>query len=130
MTPEEIRKKLNIKSLKTIYSWKANEHWDDVVKKFSPIQLVTDMQSGLYAEIQKAINDQKLTDPKVADALYKVSAVMEKLVPQKVMLANIMAMLEYQSNWIKKNCSPKFALEWAKNLPEMADQMRAFYGTD
>ncbi len=112
----------------TLYRWKIKYKWDAALQAGGTINLVSEMQKAFYNKVQEAITEGKLTDPGTADSLYKTSKLMEKLLPKKMMLANIFNMLEdiisYSKSYIDDD---KFIDLLGKYLPEIADFLRNKY---
>jgi hypothetical protein len=112
---------------KTLYRWKHQYKWDSAVGS-GTINLVGEMQKAFYNKVQEAIQNGSLTDPSTADSLYKTSKLMEKLLPKKMMLANIFSMLEdiisYTRTYIEDD---RFIEALGKYLPEIADFLRKKY---
>ena len=113
---------------KTLYNWKERYEWNETIRGTSNIALAMNMQKQFLESVQQAIKDKKLTDPSVADALYKTSKLMEKLLPQKIMLANIFNLMEDISIYIRTYVrNDRFKDDWTKYLPEIADHLRRKY---
>ncbi|HOD52923.1 MAG TPA: hypothetical protein PKJ08_00210 [Candidatus Cloacimonadota bacterium] len=123
---EDIANLLKI-PVKTVYAWKRKGEWDKALRSTGNIGMAMEMQKAFEQEVQKAIEEKRLTDPATADALYKTSKLMEKLLPKKIMLANIFNMLEDVTNYIKTIGNDKFLTEWVKYLPEISDFLRKKY---
>ena len=123
---EEIAAIVNV-SVKSIYRWKQQDEWDKSLKSSGNIGIAIEMDKAFKDRIAQAISNGTLTEPSVADALYKTSKLMEKLLPKKIMLANIFNMLEDTTNYIKTIGNDKFLSDWARHLPEIADFLRKKY---
>jgi len=125
----DISNLLNIPE-KTLYRWKHQYNWDSAVGS-GTINLVGEMQKAFYGKVQEAIQNGKLTDPSTADSLYKTSKLMEKLLPKKMMLANIFNMMDdivaYSKSYIEDDV---FIERLGKYLPEIADHLRKKYSED
>ncbi len=113
---------------KTIYKWKKQFLWDDYLKTAGNVGMAMELQNAFAEEIQIAIAEKKLTDPATADALYKTSKMLEKLLPKKIMLANIFNLLEDIVIYTKNNIQDdKFVNSLSKYIPEIADFLRRKY---
>lgn len=123
---EDIAKIMKI-PLKTVYAWKKKGEWDKALRSTGNIGMAMEMQKAFEEEIQQAITEKRLTDPSTADALYKTSKLMEKLLPKKIMLANIFNLLEDVTNYVKTVGNDKFLNDWIKYLPEVSDFLRKKY---
>ena len=98
---KEIEKVTGI-SKSTLDKWKAAENWDSEVTVYSTLQLANDMQTEFRKEVYKAMKEGKLTDSKTADALNKVAGIMDRLIPEKVLLANLMRMLKDETEFFQR----------------------------
>ena len=123
---KEIAKILNIPT-KTLYKWKLSDEWDNALKQAGNVGMALELQKQFMEEVKNAIDENRLAEPKTADALYKTSKLMEKLLPKKVMLANIYNMLEDITNYIKTLGNDKFMNYWTTFLPEISDFLRKKY---
>jgi len=111
----------------TVYRWKALDAWDSVLKQTGSIGISAEAHKGFIEEVQRAIEAKKLTDPDTVNNLVKLSKLMEKLLPKKVMLANIFAMLEDITHYLQTIGDDKLVALWAKHLTEIADFLRKKY---
>jgi hypothetical protein len=127
---EEISKIISV-PLKTLYGWRKKNNWDDAITYGGTINLVAEMQKAFAEAVKKAIESDTLTSPAVADSLYKTSKLMEKLLPKKMMLANIFNMFEdivmYAKTYIDND---RFIDDLTKYLPEIADFLRKKYSEE
>ncbi len=114
----------------TIEKWKRNEDWDSEFTQYSAHQLAEDMQKEFYLGVKKAIKEGKLTDPGTADALLKSSQLMAKVIPEKVLLSNLMKMLKDQTEYFQRFADDDFVLEWGKHLQGLSEFLRKRYGTE
>ena len=112
---------------KTLYKWKHEGEWDSSLKQSGTIGMAIELQKCLIKSIQDAIENQTLTDPATSDALYKSLKLMEKLLPKKVMLANIFNMIADITNYLKTFGNDSFLTEWMRLLPEISDFLRKKY---
>ena len=129
-TIEQIANILRI-SWRTIIRWKKEDNWEIDSKKASNIGIVIEMQKALYQAITQAIRENNLTDPSVVDAIYKTSKMIEKMLPKKMMLANIFNMLEDIVTYINSYVDDdKFSSGFAKYLPEISEFLRKKYADE
>jgi hypothetical protein len=112
---------------KTLQRWKAEDSWDDALKQSGNIGLQMALQQNFITAIQEAIKNNSLSDPSTADSLYKLSKLMDKMLPQKTLLSNIFNMLESTTNYIRTLKDEKFINDWVKYLPEISDYLRKKY---
>ena len=126
-TVEEIASILRI-PWRTLMRWKKLYKWEDDCKTASNIGLAMEMQKAFFERIQKAIHEDKLTEPAVADSLYKTAKLMEKLLPKKIMLANIYNLLQDIVGYINAYVEDDvFANAFARYLPEISEYLRKKY---
>jgi transposase-like protein len=117
-------------SQQTIYAWKKKHEWDKAIRASGTIGLTIEMTKSLFSEMNKAMKEGKLTDPKTADALAKISKIAEKLSPEKMMLSNIFNMLEDITHCIQNKIRDEdFLMLWGKYLREISDDLRRKYAS-
>lgn len=117
-------------SQQTIYAWKKKHEWDKAIRASGTIGLTIEMTKSLFSEMNKAMKEGKLTDPKTADALAKISKIAEKLSPEKMMLSNIFNMLEDITHCIQNKIGDEdFLMLWGKYVREIADDLRRKYAS-
>ena len=112
---------------KTLHRWKYLGEWDNALRSAGSVGMAIELQKSLMDEVKIAIDEKRLTDPATADALYKTFRLMEKLMPKKVMLANIFNLLQDITNYLKNLGNDKFLTEWVRHLPEISDFLRKKY---
>ena len=91
-TLEEIAKITTVPE-RTLMRWRKEHKWEDAEKSASPLGLVYKLQKAFNETLNKALDEDKLGDPKVADTLVKLASIMERTIPRKMMLVNILNML-------------------------------------
>jgi transposase len=124
---QQISDVLNI-NLKTIYIWRTKYGWDKVIRDSGNIGLAMELQKSFTESIQKAIKEGKLTDPATADALWKTSKLMEKLLPEKILLSNIYNFLEDVVNFAREQVDDDaFKNGLTRYLPEIAEHLKRKY---
>lgn len=111
-----------------IYRWRKKYNWDKYIQQGGNISLAMELQKQYYEELQKAIDEKKLTDPKTADSLIKMANVLEKLMPKKTLLANIFIFMEETVNYFSGHIEDEnFIKKFQKYIPELSDHLRKKY---
>lgn len=116
---------------KTVYNWVKRHGWDEDIRNGGNVSLFLEMQKQFQAAIQKALNEEKFADPSTADALWKTAKIMERLMPEKMMLSNIFKFLEDLTTFfVAKIESPEFMEQYQSVLPDLGDWLRKKYTND
>lgn len=112
----------------TLYKWKTTYEWDKDIANGGNVSLYMNMQRQFTAAIQKAIDEGKLADPSTADSLWKTAKLMDRLMPEKVLLSNIFSFLEDLTGFFVANVgAPEFMEIYQQLLPKLADFLRGKY---
>lgn len=124
---DQIAELLNI-PLKTLYNWKKKFNWDNDIRVGGSLSLYLEMQQQLVEAIKDALANGTLTDPATTDSLWKLEKLIEKRMPQRVMLSNIYSFVEDTVNYFI-NCgeSNEFLTKIHEHLPQLADYLRKKY---
>jgi hypothetical protein len=92
------------------------------------VSLWLNMQKQFAAAVAKAIDEGNLADPSTADALWKTAKLMDRLMPEKVLLSNIFRFLEDLTNFFVAQVEDAHFMEvFQKCLPKLADFLRNKY---
>lgn len=125
-TPE-IEKILNIPE-RTLMRWKKDGDWEQSERNSSPIALAYQLQEAFNRKLQQVLDNDELADPKVADSMIKLSKIMERTLPKKIMLANILNMLTDLVNYFKTHLDDEaFVEQFSTYIPEIAEFLKAKY---
>jgi len=126
-TIPEISNMMNVPE-STLARWKQQDRWEEEEKSASPLGLVYKLQIAFNNTLEKAISEDKLGDPAIADTLTKLAALMEKVIPKRMMLANILNMLTdvvlYLQNHVEDD---DFKDKFAAYIPEIAEFLKNKY---
>lgn len=115
----------------TLHKWKVKFDWDKDISNGGNVSLYMNMQSQFTVAIQKAIDEGKLADPSTADSLWKTAKLMDRLMPEKVLLSNIFSFLEDLTSFFVANvASPEFMEIYQGFLPKLADFLRVKYSNE
>jgi transposase-like protein len=115
----------------TIYKWQRREQWDKDVADAGNVSLWLNMQKQFAQAVKTAIDENKLTDPSTADSLWKTAKLMDRLMPEKVMLSNIFNFLEDITRFFATVAGDTEFLERFQDLlPDLADHLRQKYTTE
>lgn len=115
----------------TIYKWQRREQWDKDVADGGNVSLWLNMQKQFAQAVKTAIDENKLTDPSTADSLWKTAKLMDRLMPEKVMLSNIFNFLEDITRFFATVAGDTEFLERFQDLlPDLADHLRQKYTTE
>jgi len=124
---EQISKLLDI-PLKTCYNWRNKYKWDDDIRNGGGLSLYLEMQQQLVEGIKEALAGKKLTDPATTDSLWKLEKLIEKRMPQRVMLSNIFKFVEDMVNYfVGSQESQEFMEKLHEHVPKFADYLRKKY---
>ena len=127
--PLEISKILSIPE-RTIQRWKNKNDWEKEEKSASSLNLVYQLQSAFNKKLQEALDNEELGDPSVADTLVKLAAIMEKTIPKRMMLANILNMLTDVVLYFKNHVDDDVFVEnFSTYIPELADFLKNKYAS-
>lgn len=113
---------------KTVWNWAKKFGWDEDIRSGGNVSLFLEMQKQFQSAIKHAIDQDKFADPSTADALWKTAKIMEKMMPERMMLSNIFKFLEDLTNFYVANVeSPEFMEIYQAQLPKLADWLRNKY---
>jgi hypothetical protein len=113
---------------KTVWNWVRKFEWDKDIQNGGTVSLWLEMQKQFQAQIKLALEQDRFADPATADALLKTSKLMEKMMPQKMLLSNIFKFLEDMTNFfVAQVANPEFMEIYQEKLPALADWLRAKY---
>ena len=113
---------------KTVWNWAKKFGWDEDIRSGGNVSLFLEMQKQFQSAIKRAIDQDKFADPSTADALWKTAKIMEKMMPERMMLSNIFKFLEDLTNFYVANVeSPEFMEIYQAQLPKLADWLRNKY---
>ena len=126
-TLDQISKLLDI-PLKTMYNWQKKYKWDEDIKSGGGLSLYLEMQQQLVAAIKDALANKTLTDPATTDSLWKLEKLIEKRMPQRVMLSNIFKFVEDTVHYfIESGEDNDFMGKIHGHIPKLADYLRKKY---
>jgi len=126
-TIPEVTKILDIPE-RTIMRWKKKYKWEDSEKSVSPLALVYQLQEAFNNKLQEALNDDTLGNPAVADSLVKLAKIMDRTIPKKIMLANILNMLTDVTAYFRNHVEDDaFIDQFSRYIPEIADFLKNKY---
>ena len=130
-TVEEICNVMNIPN-RTVWNWKIKGQWDkELAENNGNVSLFLEMQRQFATAIKNAINDNKLADPATADALWKTAKLMDRLLPEKMLLANLFSFLEDMTNYFVNNVMDvEFMDKFKEHIKPLSDHLRAKYTKD
>lgn len=129
-TIEEISRVMNLPN-RTVWNWKQKGLWDKELSDSGFVSMFLEMQKQFTEAIKDAIKDKKLADPATADALWKTAKLMDRLLPEKMLLANLFSFLEDMTNYFMNNeTSPEFLDKFRQHLKPLSDCLRAKYTKD
>ena len=115
----------------TIHKWKVKFEWDKEICSGGNVSLYLNMQKQFSDAVELAIAQNKLADPSTADALWKTAKLMDRLMPEKVLLSNISNFLEDTTRFFVANVSnPDFIEVYQEFLPKLADFLRSKYTSE
>lgn len=124
---EQIVTLLNI-PMKTLYNWARKYKWDDDIKNGGGLSLYLEMQKQFVLKIKEAIDKNTLTDPATTDSLWKLAKLIEKQMPQRVMLSNIFQFVEDMITYFINAELPNEYMELLhEHTPKFADYLRKKY---
>ncbi|MDD4310646.1 MAG: hypothetical protein PHO32_09720, partial [Candidatus Cloacimonetes bacterium] len=124
---EQIVTLLNIPP-KTLYNWARKYKWDDDIKNGGGLSLYLEMQKQFVQKVKESIANNNLTDPSTTDSLWKLAKLIEKQMPQRVMLSNIFQFVEDMVNYfINAQLSNEFMELLHEHTPKFADFLRKRY---
>ncbi len=116
-------------SVYTVRDWCKKGEWNKDILSASPVQLAIDLHRGIMEVLQKAKDENKLTDPKVHDSLAKMFKNLERLDNKKVQLANILLTLEGATEYISEHVEDdSFVGHWQRLLPEIGQHLKDKHG--
>ena len=123
-TIKEIYEKFKVPE-RTIYHWRNKYDWDNYIKAGGQIGIAINLQKQFIEELQIAIENKKLTEPKTADSLLKTSKILEQLMPRATSLSNIFNLFDSLVDFITGYLDDEeFIKMFQKYLPEMSDYVR------
>jgi len=129
-SPREIAEVMKI-PVRCVYNWIKKGEWDKDIRDGSGLALSMEMERQFVGEIRKALDEERLTDPATADALWKIAKMMEKMRPKRVMLSNVFSFMEDAVNYFVNNENDGEWLEKLhKHIPLLADWLRRKYAGD
>lgn len=129
-TLEQIQGLLSI-PLKTLYNWKNKFAWDEDIKNGGGLSIYLEMQQQFVQKIKESMNNGTLTDPGTVDSLWKLAKLLEKMMPQRVMLSNIFKFMEDMVHYfINSEEENEFMSKIHAHIPKLADYLRKKYTND
>lgn len=115
----------------TIYKWQRRGEWDKDLADGGNVSLWLNMQKQFAEAVKKAIDENKLTDPGTADSLWKTAKLMDRLMPEKVLLSNIFSFLEDITHFfVARVGDGAWLTRYQETLPELSDYLRAKYTSE
>jgi transposase len=113
---------------KTVWNWVKKFEWDQDIRNGGNVSLYLEMQKQLQVEIKLALDQGRFAQAGTADGLWKVLKIMEKLLPEKMMLSNIFKFLEDTTQFFVANVADGAFMEiYQAQLPNLADWLRQKY---
>lgn len=129
-TINEISEKMKI-PIETLYRWQRKGEWTKDVQGGGQISLWLNMQTAFMSAVRKAVDEDRLTDPATADSLWKTAKLMDRLMPEKVLLSNIYSFLEDMTRFIAATVEDAQFLETFQSLlPQLGEHLRDKYSKD
>jgi hypothetical protein len=115
----------------TLYKWQRKNNWNQDVANGGNVSLWLNMQKQFSVAVQNAVSEGKLTDPSTADALWKTAKLMDRLMPEKVMLSNIFSFLEDVTRFFASAVGDsEWLVKFQELLPDLADHLREKYTSE
>lgn len=111
---------------RTILNWRKKESWDSQLRTGN-IELSLHFEKELITVINKAIEDNTLSDPKIADTISKLQKVANSLRPQRQILGNLLLFIEELANYASNANDAAFLRGVQKHLPSIADHIKDKY---
>ncbi|HNX38755.1 MAG TPA: hypothetical protein PL124_09065 [Candidatus Cloacimonadota bacterium] len=126
----EISNMLNI-SQETLYRWMRKGEWQKDIQSGGQVSLWLNMQSEFMDAVRVAVQEKKLTDPSTADSLWKTAKLMDRLMPEKVLLSNIYRFMEDMTKFIASVVDDQGFLETFQTiLPQLGEHLREKYSRE
>lgn len=113
---------------KTVYNWIKRHDWNRDIASPTGFNLLLDMQKEFAAKIKEVTEDGTLTDPAVADSLWKVAKLMERMAPQRVQLSNLFQFMNDMVSYFSiSGESEEFLKILQAHIPKLGDFLRKKY---
>lgn len=126
-TQRQISKQLNVPE-KTIRNWIKRHEWDRDIASPTGFNLLLEMQKEFAAKVKEVVEDGTLTDPAVADSLWKVAKLMERMMPKQVQLSNLFQFIDDMVKYFSTSGeSEEFLKCIQKHVPLFGDYLRKKY---
>lgn len=125
-TPTEIADQLGV-SVTTVYRWIKKYNWNAFLEDSGTISLSLKLKKEFNSELEKAIEESKLSDPATADKLAKLMKVYEKLAPEAMTLSNILILFQGLVEYVGQCGDDKFLEGFQMHAFDMKDYLRKKY---
>lgn len=126
-TARYIAEKLGVAE-KTVYTWIKRHGWNRDIASPTGFNLLLDMQKEFASKIKEVTEDGTLTDPAVADSLWKVAKLMERMAPQRVQLSNLFQFMDDMVSYFSiSGESEEFLKRIQAHIPKLGDYLRKKY---
>jgi len=117
--------------LKTLYNWQKKYKWDDDIKNGGGLSIYLEMQQQFVSKIKESMNNGTLADPATVDSLWKLAKLLERMMPQRVMLSNIFKFVEDTVHYfINSDEDNDFMGKIHAHIPKLADYLRKKYTSE
>lgn len=112
--------------LKTLYNWKAKLDWPSYLR-IGNIEISRNAELELYKQVKAAIDNESIGDPSVVDKLAKLSKVLERLTPNRQILASMYRFLEAQTDYVNRSGDLELTKVWQKHLKPISEHLKSTF---
>ena len=126
-TIKQISKELSVPE-RTIWNWIKKYEWDKDISSATGFNLLLEMQKKFAEKVEEVIKNGTLTDSAVADSLWKIAKLMERMMPKRMQLSNLFQFMDDMVSYFSiSGESPEFLKRIQEHIPKLGDYLRKKY---